>query len=114
MDRWTPLQVLISAFSISSLAGLAALLRSEKQLSIRVVLSTILYSGMSGVIIALIWYRHFGSAGNGEGSIFFLLGISGLAGIGGTTMLDFVVEVIKKGGINITFAPGEKQDDQDE
>ncbi len=103
-DKMTPFQVFLASFSISSLAGLAALLRSERELSWRAAASAMLYSGMMGVIIALLWYNFF----DGEGNLYFLLGVSGLAGIGGTTVLDFVVQVIKKGGVHISISPGSK------
>lgn len=107
--RFDPVSVLTAAFAISSLGGLAALLRTRQPLTLRTVLSAVLYSGLMGLIIALLWYTYF----DGQGNIYFLLGVSGLAGIGGTTVLDFVVQVIKKGGVNITIQPGDKPPDQE-
>lgn len=103
MDRFDPLKILIASFAISSLGGLAALLRSNQVLSRRNVLATCLYSGMMGLVIALLWYTYFDGCSN----LYFLLGISGLAGIGGTTLLDFVVQSLKKGGIHISISPGD-------
>jgi len=117
LDRYEALKVFFAAFSISSLGGLAALLRSNKDISWRSGISAFLYSGVMGLIIALLWYNLF----EGQGNIYFLLGISGLAGIGGTTVLDFVIQVIKKGGLTINIVPGdeppndrEKDDDDKE
>ena len=104
MDKMTPFQVFLASFSISSLGGLAALLRSERELTWRSAASAILYSGMMGVIIALLWYNFF----DGKGNLHFLLGVSGLAGIGGTTVVDFVIQVIKKGGVHISINPGDQ------
>lgn len=103
-ERFDPKLTLSAAFAISSLGGLAAMLRSNKQLTTRVVLSALLYSGMMGLSIALLWYNYF----DGSGNIYFLLGVSGLAGVGGTTVLDFVVQALKHGGVNITITPGDE------
>lgn len=102
-DKFDPKLTLSAAFAISSLGGLAAMLRSNKPLTIRAVLSALLYSGMMGLIIALLWYNYF----DGSGNIYFLLGVSGLAGVGGMTVLDFVLQAIKHGGVNITISPGD-------
>jgi hypothetical protein len=91
-DKFNPLHIFFSAFTISSLAGLAALLRSQNQLSMRAICSAILYSGMTGLIVALTLYNYFGAE-----YIFLLLGVSGLAGIGGATVIDFIVQLIKTG-----------------
>lgn len=102
-DKFDPKLALSAAFAISSLGGLAAMLRSNKPLNFRVVVSAFLYSGMMGLIIALLWYNYF----DGSGNIYFLLGVSGLAGVGGTTVLDFVLQALKHGGVNITISPGD-------
>lgn len=109
-DKLGPLTVLLSAFTISSLGGLAALLRGQKELNWRIIVSAILYSGMMGLIIALLWYTYF----DGKGNIYFLLGVSGLAGMGGTTFVDFLIQVIKNGGLNITIDPGPKNKSEDD
>jgi hypothetical protein len=103
-ERFDALKIFITAFSISSLGGLAALLRSHKEISWRSGISAFLYSGIMGLIIALLWYNVF----DGQGNVYFLLGVSGLAGIGGTTVLDFLIQVIKKGGLTINIVPGDE------
>ncbi len=106
-DKFDPLRVLASAFAISSLGGLASLLQSDKQLSVRSVLAAVLYSGVTGLIIALIWYTNYRND-----NLYFLLGVSGLAGVGGTTMIDFAIQAVKKGGLNISIdSPGGKKPD---
>lgn len=105
-EKLEPIRVFISAFSISSLGGLAALLRSKHKLSWRTVISAMLYSGVMGLIIALLWYNYF----DGQGNVYFLLGVSGLAGIGGTTVVDFLIQVLKTGGVNISIGIGEEDD----
>lgn len=113
-ERMGSLQVLLSCFSISSLGGLAALLRSGKPLDWRSVLSATLYSGCVGLTIGLVWFQYF----NEQGNIEFLIGVSGLAGIGGTTVLDFCVQAMSRGGINIHVTtdgkPGDQTEDSDD
>lgn len=105
-DELTPLQVFLSALGISSLGGLAALLRSKKQLTPRAVAAAVVYSGALGMIIALLWYNKFR-----DGNLYFMLGVSGLAGIGGMTALDFIVTALKKGGVNIIIQRRGDEDD---
>jgi hypothetical protein len=98
-DKLSPLEVFVSCFSISSLAGLAALLRGGKPLTWRSVAATTLYSGIFGLVIGLLWYNYFG----GDNNVYFLIGVSGLAGLGGTSLLEFVVQGISNGfNIKIT------------
>lgn len=103
-EKFDPLRILMASFAISSLGGLAALLRSNQPLGWRNVVSAMLYSGIMGLIIALLWYNYF----DGKGNIYFLLGVSGLAGIGGTTVLDFLITTLKKGGIHVQITPGDE------
>lgn len=107
-DKLTPLEVFISCFSISSLAGAAALLRSGKALTWRAVTAAILYSGIFGLVIGLLWYNYFG----GQNNVYFLIGVSGLAGLGGTSLLDFAVQGIANGfNIKITTSSDGDQED---
>jgi hypothetical protein len=94
-DKLNPIYVFLSAFGVSSFAGLAALLRAGKQVTGLAVFSAILNSGMLGLAIALVWYTKF------QDNIYFLIGICVLAGLGGATMVDFVVAAIKSGGVSI-------------
>lgn len=121
-DKFNPAHVFLSAFSISSIGGLAALLRSNKELTPRAVVSAFLYSGITGLIVALLWYNVFDGAGN----IYFLLGVSGLAGIGGATVVDFLMQLfmtgrirslwnaLMGGKIDINIMPPEEKHDQDD
>lgn len=94
-DKLNPLSVFISAFGVSSFAGLAALLRAGKQVNWVSVASAILNSGLLGLAIALLWYTKF------QDNIYFLIGICVLAGLGGATMVDFVIQAVKSGGVSI-------------
>lgn len=98
-DKLSPLQVFGSCFAIASCAGLAALLRSRKQLTWRLITAAFLYSGLFGLVIGLIWYNYCG----GQDNVYFLIGVSGLAGLGGTSLLDFAVQGLANGfNIKIT------------
>ena len=106
-SKYNALHVLFSAFGISSFAGLASLLRSDKEITVRMVVSAMLNSGILGLVIALLWYNYY----EGKGNIYFLLGVSGLAGIGGMSMLDFVVETLNgKFGLTINIRRGRRRD----
>lgn len=96
-DRLSPIQVFLSAFTISSVAGLAAYLRSGRPLSWRQTISAMLNSGLLGLAIAFLWYTYF----NGKDNVWFLLGVSLLAGLGGISLLDFALQIAKKGGLDI-------------
>jgi CHASE2 domain-containing sensor protein len=98
-DQYDAWKVILAAFGISSVGGLAALLRSNKPLTARTVAAAFLYSGMMGATIGLLWYNYF----DGQGNIPFLLGISAMAGIGGTTLADFVIQFMRRGGLDISI-----------
>ena len=111
-DRMTPLQVFFACFTIASFGGLASLLRSGQTLTKRSVATAMLYSGIFGLVIGLVWFQFF----NGKDNVFFLIGVSGLAGLGGTTLLDFIVQLVSKGGVSIivrTKSNGERKNDRD-
>jgi hypothetical protein len=95
VDRLNPIYVFVSAFGVSSFAGLAALLRGGKQVTIIAVLSAVLNSGLLGLAIALVWYNKF------QDNVYFLIGICVLAGLGGATLVDFFIAAFKAGGIQI-------------
>jgi hypothetical protein len=107
MAPFNPLHVFIAAFVIAGLGGLAALLRSARELSWRNALSALLSSGLMGLTIALLWYNYF----EGKQNIYFLLGLCGLAGLGGVTVIDFILKIAKKGGLSIVIQPGDGDPD---
>lgn len=107
--RLTPFQVLASALAISSFAGLAALLRSKQPLTLRAVLSALCYSGAMGTIIAMLWMRRYGLAGDP----YFLLGVAGLAGIGGVTVVDLAIIAAKRSGIKLVFSREREDKEED-
>lgn len=105
--RWDALRVLVSAGALASIGGLAALLRSKKELSGRSVAAAVLYSGLLGFIIAAMGWNYLGA----DASPFFLLGVSALAGIGGVTVLDFGLAWFRNGGLNITVKMNDEGSD---
>lgn len=92
-DRLDPLTLVITAAIIGALAGVAALLRSTKALTWRVVLSAALNSGALGAGMAMLLFTYF------KDNTWFLLGLCLLAGLGGMTLLGFIIAVCKKGGL---------------
>lgn len=95
-----PVHVFASCFGIASLAGIAHLLRSGQELTVRTVVAAGLYSGAMGTVIGLLWYNYFISS-----NIYFLIGVSGLAGLGGVSLIDVITQIISKGGVNIIVRP---------
>lgn len=74
-----------------SLGGLAALLRSNRGVTWRNVCAAMLNSGFITLIIALAWYENYS-----ETNLYFLIGISLLAGLGGATSLDLALVYVQK------------------
>lgn len=94
-DPWI---IAMVAFFGASFAGLATQLRNGKVLTARSVTAAMLNSGFIGVIIFLMGYKMF------TDNIHYLIGLCLFAGIGGATMLDFIITVFKKkAGVIITI-----------
>jgi len=87
-DHWV---FFCGIFLFASLGGLAALLRSGQSITWVQIVSAILNSGIMGFIVALVLWSRF--AGQ---DIYLLIGISAMAGFGGTTVVDFSIKVLKK------------------
>lgn len=100
-----PLHVFAAAFAVSSFAGLAALLRSGKPLTVMVVASAMLNTGLLGLAISLIWFTRFKSS---EDAIYAMIGICVLAGLAGTSALDLLLQLCKRGGLAITIKPNDE------
>ena len=78
------------AFLGASFAGLSQQLRAGKELTWRAIAAAMLNSGFIGAILALIGYKTFAD------NLPYLIGISLLAGIGGASMLDFLLLMLKQ------------------
>jgi hypothetical protein len=103
-DTFDPLRVLISAFALAAIGGLASLFRGKAEITYRTSAAAMLYSGLSGLTIALIWYNKYQS----EGNIYFLLGVSVLVGLGGVSVADLAMQVMRHGGFNLSIGSKEK------
>ncbi len=83
---WTLLAIL----PVCSFAGLAALLRTEQPITRRAVLAASLNSGLFGLAVAAAMVHRFGAE-----SIYLILSVSVLSGLGGNAALDFAIEGVK-------------------
>lgn len=94
-------------FLVASLGGLAALLRSDKPIGPRHVWSALLNSGIAGLIIAFLMWRKFG-----QDDLFFLIGVSILAGFGGASAVDAIVQWFRRWimSMPVPAPPGRKDD----
>lgn len=89
-DDPSPLQIFVAAVSIGALAGLASALRSAAALTGRYVGSSILTAALTALLTSLIGHQYVTESKN----IYFLLGVSGLAGYGGATLLDSALAML--------------------
>ena len=103
-EKFNPFEFLSSALAIASFGGLAALLRSKQKLSTRAVAAAIIYSGISGLIVFLLLCNYCGAE-----NVYLLLGVSGLAGIGNVTVIDFLIQAAKS-GLNIHISTSKEDD----
>jgi hypothetical protein len=78
---------------LSSLGGLAALLRAGKVRSLtkRLVISAILNSGLFGLIVGLLLWDSYK-----DKNMALLIGVSALAGFGGSTLIEFAFQVLRQ------------------
>jgi CHASE2 domain-containing sensor protein len=88
-------EIFLASFAFSALAGLAAMLRNETPISFTRIIAAILNSGLLGLGMCLLWYKKFSD------NIPFLLGVCLLVGLGGMTSVDFVLKVLRSGGLSI-------------
>lgn len=93
MDATTstdPVRLVSYTFAASSLAGLAALLRSGQEITPRQLAAATLSAGLLGAGIMLVWWDWM------DGRYpWFMLGVSLLAGLGGVNMLEFVIQLVQ-------------------
>lgn len=88
----TPWQFFASCAAISSFGGLIAELRSKRPITGPSLLAATGFSGLTGLVIGLLAYNQAGAATNP----YFLLGICGLAGIGGVDMAALLVQAMQQ------------------
>jgi hypothetical protein len=88
--EYDPIRVLACCFAVASLSGLSVLLRSNQPLSLRTILACVLYNGLAGLTIGLLWFNYF------EGkNPFFVIGVSSLAGMGLINLADVAVAALR-------------------
>lgn len=93
MNERDPVTLFSIAFGLSSVAGLASILRNGKQITWRMCVSATLNSGLFGMGVAMLWYHFYG----GSAYPWFMLGVSLLAGLGGASLVDFFYQVVQDG-----------------
>ncbi|MEW5709816.1 MAG: hypothetical protein AB1830_13075 [Pseudomonadota bacterium] len=86
-DAW---MVAALAFLGASFAGLANQLRLHNTVTWRSIVAALLNSGFVGLIVAMLGYKTF------QDNLPYLYGISLLAGIGGASLLDFMIEGLRR------------------
>jgi hypothetical protein len=91
------LYIFLAAFIVSGLSGLAALLRSKAPLDAIGIGSALLNSALLGLGVCLVWFPHFHESPG------VLIGICLLMGLGGTPMLEYVLKLMARGGVNINM-----------
>jgi hypothetical protein len=106
-NQLSPLELFLAAFSVASASGLAAYLRSNLEFTLRKTISSMLNSGLLGLGIAFLWYTSFNNSNNA----WVLLGICLMVGLGGLNLLEFILQAMKKGGLDIRVST--RQDDDD-
>lgn len=109
LDPTQPPWTFIWSFTLSSVAGLAALLRTGHEITWRAALSAMLNSGMLGLVIGLTWYKYYKGD---EASVYFLLGVSTLSGLGGVSLVDFVLQLFKRHLSDMAKAQGNKNESE--
>lgn len=107
-NPFSPLLAALAMFPLGALAGLAALLRSEAELTRRAVMSATLNSALlSGAMAALIFWKF------GDTQIWLASGISVLAGLGGNTAIGIMLQVfavLVKRSANLPIDPLDRKD----
>lgn len=102
MDRMSQVQTLIACFAIAAVGGTAQLVRSGKTLTVRLLVATFLYTGIAGLVAAMYVF------GDSKDSMMAVVA-AGLCGLGGTSVLDFLVGAISRG--SVSFKLTDQEDD---
>lgn len=93
-----PVHLFAAIFIIAGVAGLNYLLRSNKKLTLRSVSSSFLHGGLSGMVVACLWYERVG-----ETRLWFLMGVSVLCGLAGPQVFDVIlVGLLKRFGLLVS------------
>lgn len=82
--------IFVTAFGVSALGGLAALLRSNLEVTRKNVATYVLNTGCVGLGVSLVWWHQF------QTSPEVLVGICVVAGLSGIQSVDLLVAGVKK------------------
>jgi len=85
-----PTRLVGYTFVVSSLAGLTALLRSGQDITVRHIAASTLSAGLLGSGIMLVWWDWLDGR-----YVWFMMGVSLLAGLGGVNMIEFALQLIQ-------------------
>lgn len=96
---YTALEILSFIFGVSSIAGLTRLLKSNKQLTTRAVLSAMLSTGLYSLGMAFVLWKTM------DADRELMTGLAILSGIGSQTAVEFIWTVIRNIIITQTGAP---------
>jgi len=84
------LKILTWIVPLCSFAGLVALLRSQQAVTMRAIASAVGNSAIFGVAIAWLMLWRFGID-----QWQLIVGVSILSGLGGTSLVEFTIEILK-------------------
>lgn len=104
MEQVDSTRMFCAATGLGGLSGLAYLLRSGKEITWLAILTAMLNSALTSLSIALLWYN------TSQDNPYFLIGVCVLAGLGGASLTDLMIAVLKK-KISITEAGDAKKVD---
>lgn len=107
-DKLDPVTLAIAATVVGALAGVGALLRSTKELTARALLSAAINSGALGGGLAMLLFSYF------KDNTWFLLGLCLLAGLGGMTLVGFILTLFRQGGVNVDVKINKKHRDEED
>ena len=104
-----PVRVFCAIFGLSALAGISLVVSDKrKECSVRALLGSFMVSGIIGLVIGLIWWSKFGNT-----DLYFLIGVSMLAGMGGNSTLGLLYIIfIRKLGLEGLLKQMAKNDDE--
>lgn len=86
IEKWQDHLILLAIFPVCSVAGLAALLRSDRSITKRAVWSAVLNSGLIGVVVAALLIHQYEMSP-------MVIGASILAGLGGNVVWEAILEM---------------------
>jgi hypothetical protein len=101
-----PLWLLVILGPIGSIAGVAALLRSQSKLDRRAFFAALLNSGLLAVVVACGLFHYYGTQ-----VVWLVISVSILSGLGGIALLDFILALARS--VLTAWAGRYKDDSQD-